>query len=65
MHDWTDRFVTAGGGLGGITAYFMQITPKHMLEIGLYALVGSLIGEGIKELILFVKRKKSNTTNGK
>jgi len=57
--NWTERLSTLGGGLGGIMAYLANINLFHVAEIGLYALVGSLIGEGVKELIIFVKRKKA------
>jgi hypothetical protein len=56
--DWTNRLTTTGGGIGGVAAYLMNINFFHVVEIGLYALIGSLIGEGVKELIIAFKKRK-------
>jgi len=57
--DWTDRLSTIGGGLGGVTAYILNISLLHVFEVAVFALIGSGIGEGVKELILFVKKRKA------
>ncbi len=57
--DWiTDRLSTIGGGFGGICAYLLNISPMHIAEIALYALMGSLIGEAVK--LVFERFKKKN-----
>ena len=56
--DWTNKLGNIGGGLGGVSAYILNVNLLHVVEIGVYALVGSLIGEGVKELIILLKNKK-------
>jgi hypothetical protein len=60
----TDRFSTIGGAGGGIVAYIMNISFLNTAEIALSALIGSLIGEGIKELFSFFHNRK-NDKDGK
>jgi hypothetical protein len=55
----TDRFSTIGGAGGGIAAYLMNISLSSTAEIALYALVGSLIGEAIKEVFSFFKKRNA------
>jgi len=54
----TDRLSTIGGGAGGIMAYLLNIEMMHVAEIALYGLIGSLIGEVVKETVLFIKKKR-------
>lgn len=54
---WNDKLTTAGGSIGGVVAYFLRIEVTHVVEVGLYALVGALVGEGVKEGIKFLKKK--------
>ncbi len=61
--DWQDRLSNLGGGLGAITAYILKISLFHIFEVAIFALVGSVIGEGVKELVKFVKKKQG--TDGK
>jgi hypothetical protein len=61
--DWLkDRLCNIGGGFGGIMAYILNITPMHIIEIGFYGLIGSLIGEGVK--LLFERQFKKKKTDG-
>jgi hypothetical protein len=56
--DWiTGKLTTAGGAFGGFAAYLLNIDLIHITEVALYALVGAAIGEGVKESVLFVKKK--------
>ena len=57
--EWTNRLTTIGGGLGAIMAKILSVSISQVAEIAVYALVGSLIGEGVKELIKFVKTKSA------
>lgn len=68
MESITDRLSTIGGGAGGIAAYFLNINPMHVAEIALFGLVGSLVGEGVKELFAFFRKqniKRSIKRNAK
>lgn len=54
-----NRLSNIGGIGGGVFAYILNISPFHILEIGLYALIGSVIGEAVKEAVIFFKNKKA------
>ena len=56
--DIQDKFANIGGSLGSICAFFLNVNLIHIVEIGIYALVGGLVGEGVKEAVNFVKKKK-------
>jgi hypothetical protein len=43
-----------------MVAYLSNVSLLHTAEIALYALIGSLIGEGIKELFIFLHKRKKN-----
>ena len=51
-----DRLSTIGGGLGGVFAFIMAISIVHVVEIALYGLIGSLIGEGVKFVFERIKK---------
>lgn len=53
----TDKLTQAGGTLGAVVAYILNISLVHIAEIALYALVGSAIGEAVKEAVIFYKKK--------
>jgi hypothetical protein len=60
MQNWlNEKLGNIGGSLGGIAAYLLNISLVHLAEIGLYALVGSAVGEGVKFAIEYYKKKKS------
>ncbi len=60
MYWITERIPVIGGMGGGILAYLQNISLLNTAEIALYALIGSLIGEGIKELFIFLHKRKKN-----
>ncbi|MFZ4056972.1 MAG: hypothetical protein ACOYKE_02485 [Ferruginibacter sp.] len=53
---------TLGGGTGAVVAYLLNITLVNTIEMALYALVGSIIGEGVK--LLINRFKKNNSDEG-
>ncbi len=53
-----NKLSNIGGIGGGLFAYLLNISPFHIIEIGLYALIGSIVGEGVKEAVIFFKKKK-------
>ncbi|MBC7509660.1 MAG: hypothetical protein H7320_13070 [Ferruginibacter sp.] len=54
---WRERITTAGGSMGGLCAYFLQIDLLHITEIALFALIGASVGELVKESVKLCKRQ--------
>ncbi len=59
MNGVIERLSNIGGGLACIMSYFLNITPMHVLEIAVYGLVGSIIGEVVKIAVEKCTRKKN------
>lgn len=57
MH-WYDKLTQAGGSLGAILAYLLNITLYSLFQVALYALVGAAVGEAVKETVKLYKGKR-------
>jgi hypothetical protein len=56
MH-WYDRLTQAGGSLGAVLAYLLNIDLSSLFQVALYAFVGAVVGEAVKKSIKFYEQK--------
>ena len=54
LEGWASKL---GGVVGSIGAYLLNISLAQIIEIALYAFIGSAIGEGVKEAVKYYKKK--------
>ena len=55
---WYDRLTQAGGSLGAVLAYLLNISLYSLFQVALYAFVGAVVGEAVKKAIKFYEQKK-------
>jgi hypothetical protein len=48
------------GGIGGsLLAYLLSVNLSQVIEVALFAFVGAGVGEGVKMLVSFLKKRYS------
>lgn len=57
MH-WYDKLTQAGGSLGAVLAYLLNITLYNLFQVALYAFVGAVVGEAVKKAVKVYESKK-------